>query len=150
MIADHEVRLASRTPLHLWIVGVLSLLWNSIGCVDYTMSRLHNAAYLANMPAEQLAYFDSFPAWAIALWAFGVWGALAGSVLLLLRKRWAVTAFAISLAGLVLMTVYQLGLSNAPAMMHTASNYGFTALLWLIAIALLLYARRQAANGVLR
>jgi hypothetical protein len=41
-------------------------------------------------------------------WALGVWGALAGSMLLLLRSRRAVTAFAASLVGLAVSTGYQL------------------------------------------
>jgi hypothetical protein len=39
------------------------------------------------------------PAWMTGVWAIGVWGALAGSVLLLLRSKWAVHVFAASLAG---------------------------------------------------
>ncbi len=37
------------TPTHLWIVGVLSLLWNLFGCYDYLMSELSPASYFASM-----------------------------------------------------------------------------------------------------
>ena len=36
-----------KTPLHLWIVGVLSLLWNAGSGYDYLMTRLESTAYLA-------------------------------------------------------------------------------------------------------
>lgn len=34
------------TPGHLWAVAVVSLLWNSFGCVDYTMTKLDPLAYM--------------------------------------------------------------------------------------------------------
>jgi hypothetical protein len=33
---------AARTPVHVWIVGILSLLWSCVGCYDYVMTRMHN------------------------------------------------------------------------------------------------------------
>src|SRR5690606_36819046 len=105
----------------------------------------------AQLTAEQIAYFDTMTSWANAAWAFGVWGAFAGSLLLVLRSRHAVTAFAVSLAGHALVTFYQFVLSPVdltelfgPGPMLT------TLVIWLIEIALLYYARRQTGKGVLR
>ena len=39
---------AARTPAHVWIVGVLSLLWGCFGAYDYTMTRMRNTDYIAN------------------------------------------------------------------------------------------------------
>ena len=33
---------ALKAPIHLWIVGILSLLWNSFGGYNYTMTRTRN------------------------------------------------------------------------------------------------------------
>jgi hypothetical protein len=33
---------AAKAPVHLWIVGFLSLLWNGFGCYDYLMTRMRN------------------------------------------------------------------------------------------------------------
>ena len=30
---------SARAPAHLWIVGILSLLWNAFGCYDYLMTN---------------------------------------------------------------------------------------------------------------
>ena len=41
----------SRTPVHVWIVGILSLLWSCFGSYDYTMTRMRNMDYIAaSMP----------------------------------------------------------------------------------------------------
>jgi hypothetical protein len=138
-----------RTPVHLWIVGVLALLWNLMGAFDYVATQFRLEFYMKQFTEAQLAYFYGFPAWAVAGWAFGVWGAMAGSIGLLLRKTWSVWAFAVSLAGLLVSSVYNFGMSNGAEMMGTGGMI-FTAVIWVVAILLLVYARAQANRGVLR
>ena len=137
------------TPAHLWVVGILSLLWNCIGAYDYTMTQTDNADYLARVPAEVMAYVTSVPAWFTAFWAIGVWGALLGSVMLLLRNRLAVPMFAASLLGLAVTQLYEHVIDPAPAEMRGGMVLGLVALIWASAIALLLYARAMAKQRVL-
>lgn len=142
---------AVKTPWHIWVVGVLSLLWNAVGAMDYTMTKLKSADYMAAFTAEQQAYFYSFPLWANIGWALGVWGSVLGSILLLARSRHAVTAFAVSLAGLAVSTVYQFGMHYGDLQrMFGTFPMIFTAIIWVVGIALYFYARGQAAKGVLR
>jgi hypothetical protein len=138
-----------KTPWHLWAIGFVSLLWNAMGGVDYTMTHLHNAAWLAQMTPEQIAWVNHFPVWATSCWALGVWGAIAGSILLLLRNRWAVPAFGISLLGLIGSHIYQFT-SNAPADLNTGSGTIFAAVLAVVAAVLLWYAMRMRAQGYLK
>lgn len=138
----------ARTPVHLWIVGVLALLWTGMGAFDYLASQLRLEFYMSQFTEAQLDYFYGFPAWAVSVWAIGVWGAFAGAIGLLLRRRWAVWMFAVSLLGLALSTVYQFVLSDGAEVMGTGGAI-FTAVIWIVAILLLLYSRRQAARGVL-
>jgi len=74
-----------KTPIHLWIVGILALLWNAMGAFDYLATELQLEAYMEGFTEEQLAYFYGFPSWVVAFWAFAVWGGLLASVGLLLR-----------------------------------------------------------------
>jgi hypothetical protein len=146
-MSDAAVR---RTPAHLWIVGGVSALWNCFGVYDYLMSVTHNAAYLANYSAEQRAYFDAFPAAMVACWALGVWGALAGSLLLLARSRHAVAAFAVSLFGLAASTFYQYVIGSPPPGSEEGSMVLMMVAIWAIAIGLLAYALAMRKRGVLR
>ena len=148
-------RTAARTPIHLWIVGAVSALWSTFGCYDYLMTRLRNTDYLAQMmptvdPRVMLAWIDAFPIWAQFGWGLGVWGGLAGSVLLLIRNRWAVWAFGLSLVGAVLGLGYQIvgapPLAGADDPMSRAMPF----VIILIAVALFLYARAMEKKGVLR
>ncbi|HCC25757.1 MAG TPA: hypothetical protein DEP97_00975, partial [Erythrobacter sp.] len=70
----------THTPWHLWVVGIATLLFNAIGCYSYLMTQTGSLAELGMTP-EQIGYFDTFPAWADAAWALGVWCALLGSIL---------------------------------------------------------------------
>jgi len=141
-----------RAPWHLWLVGGLSLLWNAFGGYDYTMTRLRNTDYLSNAgdPAAVLAYVDAMPLFAQVGWGLGVWGSVAGSVLLLLRSRWAVTAFALSLLGAIMSFAGQyLGPPAPPEMSAGAMKYMPLVIIALVALQLW-YAARQRKAGVLR
>lgn len=136
-------------PKHLWIVGVLALLWNGVGAFDYVMTESRNASYMSSFTKEQLAYFYGFPAWVIACWAVAVWGGVVGSLLLLLRRRLAVPVFTASLTTMVIVSVYNFGLSAGLAIMGKEAAM-FSGVVFVVAVALLLYARWLARRGVLR
>ncbi|MEX0892485.1 MAG: hypothetical protein WEB88_09975 [Gemmatimonadota bacterium] len=68
-----------RTPVHLWVIGALALLWNSVGAFDYLMTQTRNEGYMGQFSAEQLEYFYGFPTWVVAFWALAVWGGVAFS-----------------------------------------------------------------------
>ncbi|PZQ22768.1 MAG: hypothetical protein DI569_06845 [Sphingopyxis macrogoltabida] len=143
-----------KTPWHLWLVGIAGLLWNLIGVSDYIFAKMKSDWYMQEVgqfTPDQIAWFYDFPLWANIGWALGVWGSLIGSLLLLARSRHAVTAFAVSIAGLAAMTLYQFVLNGDrfAALFGMGPAY-FTAVIWAVVLALFFYARRQAAHGVLR
>lgn len=140
--------LRAKAPAMFWIVAIGSLLWNSFGAYDYTMTNTRNAAYLANFPPEMMQMIDAFPLWAMAAWACGVWGAVAGSLLLLMRSRWAVWAFALSLLGLAASTAYQATI-DMPAELQTTAMTVMNLVIWAAALFLLWYAWKQRKVGVI-
>jgi hypothetical protein len=137
-----------KTPVHLWIVGVIALLWNAMGAFDYLATQLELEAYMSQMTEEQLAYFYDFPAWATSFWAIAVWSALAGSIGLLLRKKWSVWAFSVAIVGLFVTSIYNFGMSNGAEIMGSGAVV-FSVIIWIVSILLLLYAWLQAKRGVL-
>lgn len=141
-----------RTPWHLWLVGVLALVWNGIGAFDYMMTETRNPSYMSGFTPEQLAYFYAFPKWVVATWATSVWGGVLGSLLLLLllRRRLAVPVFAVSLATFLATSFYNFVLTNGVAVMGGPGGLIFSGVIFVVAVALLVYARRLARAGVLR
>lgn len=139
---------APSTPWHFWAVAAVALLWNGFGGYDYTMSHLQGEAYYRQMGMTQevIAYMQTYPSWMHAVWAIGVWGSVAGTLLLLLRKRWAFHAFVLSLLGAVGNLLYTATAPGAPEAM------GLTMPLVIIAACLFFigYARAMTKRGVLR
>ena len=138
-------------PWHFWLIAVIAVLWNGYGAYDYTMSQLHGDAYYhqMHMTEAQIAYMHAYPAWMVAVWAIGVWGAVLGSVLLLLRSRYAVWAFWASLAGFLTSLVYTYALSDGGKTMGQSGT-----IMQLVVLAgclfFLRYAGLMAKRGVLR
>jgi hypothetical protein len=137
-----------KAPVHFWIVAILSLLWNAFGAFDYLATQLELDFYMGAFNEEQLAYFYGFPAWSVAAWAFGVWGAVAGSIGLLLRKKWAVWAFAVSIAGMVVNGIYTFFLTKGLEIMGEGAPI-ITVVIWVVAIFLLIYAIAMKKRGIL-
>src|SRR4051794_9483895 len=146
---------SARAPAHLWIVGILSLLWSGWGCYAYLMTRMRNTDYLRSMmpgtdPNAVLAYVDGFPLYAQIGWGLGVWMGLLGSILLLIRSRWAVWSFGLSLLGAVLGLGYQIALApplaGAEGPMYTMMPF----VIIVVALFLFLYARAIERKGALR
>ena len=146
----------ARAPVHLWIVGILSLLWSCFGCYDYLMTRLRDTDYIASAmpgvdPNNVLAWVDAFPLYAQIGWGLGVWLALLGSVLLLMRSRWAVWSLGLSLAGAILSLGYQLLLAPPiPGAVMSPAMKIMPLVILVVAAALFWYAWRQEKRGVLR
>jgi hypothetical protein len=144
----------NRTPVHLWIVGILSLLWGCFGGYDYTMTRMRNTDYIASSmpsvdPRAALAWVDSMPLYAQFGWGLGVWMGLLGAVLLLVRSRWAVWAYGLSLIGAVLSLGYQLVLAPPLPGATTAMSKTLPIIIIVVALGLFLYARAMEKKGVL-
>ena len=143
----------AKAPAHLWIVGILSLLWNSFGAVDYIMSKMRNEAFLKSMmpdadPAAIWAYMDQMPLYASFGWGLGVWGSVLGSVLLLMRSRFAVHAFGASMLGVLLSFGYQLFVAtDKPAAMDSPV---MAVVIFVIVAVQLYYAMTMRTRGVLR
>lgn len=137
------------TPKHLWIIGAIAVLWNSFGAMDYLMTQTQNEAYVSNFTPEQLEFFYGFPVWVDSSWAIAVWGAVLGSLLLLWRKRVAVQIFLTSIICLVITTFHNFVLSNGMEVMGDPFSLIFTAVIFLVAVALFVYARAMRENGVL-
>lgn len=128
--------LASKTttPWHIWLIGVLALLWNCMNLFDYFMTITH---------------FYSFPMWVDIFWGLYVLAGIIGAVALLFRKRWAVSVFTMSLVAMLITSLYIFA-TNGLSGNGSVGALIFTAMTFIIAVVLLLYAFRLARKGVLR
>jgi hypothetical protein len=47
---------AAKTPVHLWITGIATLLWNAMGTFDYLATRFRLESYMSQFTPEQLEH----------------------------------------------------------------------------------------------
>jgi hypothetical protein len=141
----------AKTPWHLWLVGVIAVLFNAIGVFDFVMSRAQGAAYMASagMTPDQIAHYMGMPVWMTGVWAVGVFGAFGASVLLLLRRRLAFPVFVLSLAAFLVSLLYTYVLTNGGAIMGRQMAVT-SAMIAILLVLFSWYSRWMAARGVLR
>lgn len=145
---------ATKTPWHLWVVGIIALIWNGFGASDYTMTQTENRDWFTGMGFDNaqtdamLAFMETQPMWTHAAWALGVWGGVVAAVLLLLRKRWAVLAFAVSLLGAFLGLINN-QTTEYPADLQEMGESPMMFFIVAIAAFFLWYAWKQRSSGVL-
>lgn len=138
----------NKAPIHLWIVGILAVLWNAIGAFDYAATQLKLDFYMSQFTQEQLDYFYAFPAWVDASWAIAVWGSLLASLLLLMRKALSAWLFGLAILAMAVTAVYNFFLSDGLAVMGDEAAT-FTVVIWVIALFLYFYSVAMAKRRVL-
>ena len=139
---------AAKTPVHLWIVGILALLWNAMGAFDYTATKLQLDFYMGKFSEAQLEYFYNFPTWAVVCWAIAVWSSLLGSVALLMKKAFADYLFGLAILAMIGTSIYNFVLSNGMEIMGEGAMT-ITVMIWVIALFLFFYATAMAKRRVL-
>lgn len=133
----------AKVPLSFWVVTGLGLLWNGFACMVYWLTATKDPGTMAQTSPTMLAAINNTPSWVMAAWGVAVGAALAGSFLLVLRRRWAVSAFAASLGGLLVLTYYQI-VAKLPMSLFQV------VMIWLVALFLLRFSSSEAGKGLLR
>ena len=136
----------SRTPWHVWVVGILALLWNASGAVTIMMAQ---AGRLPDISAAEAAYYAAQPLWFVIVTDIALLGAIAAAIALLFRSRMAVWLFTISLTAIVITNAYDFATGMSSSFMNTGALI-VTCLIVVLAILELVYARAMSRRGVLR
>lgn len=140
-----------KAPWHIWLVGLIALLFNSVGVFDFVMSMLQGAKYQASagMTPDQIAHYQQMPSWMMVVWAVGVFGAFLASILLLLRRKQASLVFIVSLAAFLVSLLYTYVLTNGGAVMGQQMAITSAVIAGLL-VFFSWYSRDMARRGVLR
>ncbi len=140
---------ATGRPWHLWVVGIIGFLWSSIGVMSFLMVQMRVEAVMSQYPADQREYFETFPFWAVAFWAIGVFGGAIGCLLMLLKKRLAAPILLASVIGAIVSNLGGLFFLGGLEVMGGTGALGFAVFIILFAAFLTLYARAMCKRGIL-
>ena len=137
-------------PWHLWLIGIIGTLWSSMGVVSFMLTQMNVEAVMSQFPPQQRQYFLSFPLWAVAFWAIGVFGGVIGCLLLLLKNRLAFPVLLASAIGAIVSNLGGLFLLGGMEVMAETGGLGFTAVPIIAGAFMAYYARAMSKKGVLR
>lgn len=133
-----------------WIIAVIALLWNGWGVMSYLSSVYPTEESRALYSAEQLALLDSTPAWLTGVFATAVFSGLLGCLCLLIRKKWAVLFFGISLITVLIQMLYNWLATDAIEIWGTVMGVVLPMVVIVVAIFLYFYSKGAAQKGWLR
>lgn len=136
----------SKAPWHLWVVGVLAVLWNGSGAAVIIAAQY---GLYPDLPADEAAYYAAQKLWFLAVTDLALLGGVLGGVALLLRNRLAPALFALSLVAIIVTNGYDLAAGTSRMMTNTGTVVT-TCVIWLLAVLQLWYAAVMRGRGVLR
>lgn len=136
----------NKPPTSFRVIAIAALIWNAIGVMAFIMDVTMSAEALAELSEGEQALYAMRPSWVLAAFGIAVFGGLAGSVALVLKKRSATPLFAVSLAAVVVQTFWAYVLVDSFAVTGPPIA-AFQATIVVIAAALLWYSRTAAAKG---
>ena len=142
-----DERFTPRPVAGWYMVAALgSLLFMAFGCFAYVT---HVTADPASIPLDQRAAFDAEPLWLTAAYAVAVWVGLAGTVLLVLKRKLAQTLL---LVAMVAVTAWLAGLFLVPELSDAVSTNDLAVAVVIVAITwtIFWFARHSAQRGWLR
>ena len=89
------------------LIGGLGLLWNAYGVVQFAgaVTATEESLIATGLTGEQAAVMAHLPLWMTLAFAIGVFGGLAGSALLMLRRALALPVLVASLAAYVVLYI---------------------------------------------
>lgn len=135
-------------PVAGWFkfAAIASIIFMAIGCAGYLASVLTDPA---SLPVDQRNLMEARPIWMIAAYAIAVWVGLAGSVLLLMRRRLAEPLLLVSLVAAVLTFLPYL---VVPAVSDLVTTNDIAVAVVVLAITWTIYwfARHSRQRGWLR
>jgi hypothetical protein len=136
-------------PVWFWIVGIIVLLWNLMGLMAFVIQMMMTDEAMAALPDAQQEIYRNIPMWVNIAFGLAVICGTIGSVLLLMRSKFAVPVLALSLLGVFLQYGYMFFLSNTASVMGAGAMV-LPALVVLISIGLIPYSTFCKGKGFLR
>jgi len=136
----------SKVNTIFWVVGVIALLWNLAGVYAFVTDMMKGEEALALMSEAERALHENNPMWHKMVYGIATIGGLLGSIALLMKKKWAVNLFLVSLIAVIIQFLYGFLGSNVKEV------YGMVAVIFPIFIAIIAallwyYAKKCDARG---
>jgi hypothetical protein len=107
----------SSTSVPTWfkVVMVILILWNIMGIMSFFGQVFISEDTLALLSENERALYAQYPLWAQTVYAIAVFAGLAGSIGLLMRKKWAIPQLILSLIAIIIQMGHSVFMTDAVA-----------------------------------
>ena len=133
-----------------WIIAVLALLWNLMGVSRYLMEAYNAESFRTQFNADQLAIMDGSPAWITAVFAIAVFSGLLACFTLLMKRKFAITLFGISLLAVLIQMIAVWVTTNIIEVFGTLDGVVMPMIVIIISIFLYYYSKGAGQKGWLK
>ena len=128
-----------------WIISVAGLIWNIMGVIAYLGQAYMTEEVLKALPDGEQAYHNNAPAWVTAVFAIAVFAGVFGCLGLLMRKKWAIMLFIVSLIAVIAQFIYNLFIQKFVELSGEKIIWPIVVLI--IAILLVFLSRKAGKEG---
>lgn len=101
-----KTHLSHSIPKWFWVVSGIALLWFLMDSMIFFMRITMTDEAISAMPEVQQQLHRDFPGWVNLVFACEVFGGILGAIALLLKKKWALPLFIVSMLGVLAQTSY--------------------------------------------
>jgi len=145
LLMTNAAAISPRPTTVFWLVTVLGSTWNLFGIYQFltTNTASRDGLIARGMTPDQATLYHGLPIWMTIVFAIGVFGGLAGTLLLGARRRAALPLLTISLLGYLVLYVGDIMLGVFAA--FGTPQVAVLTTVVLIAVGLLLFAYRARA-----
>ena len=139
----------TSAPVWFWVISVIALLWYLMDMSAFFMRVLMTDVAMNAMPENQQHFYQNIPLWVNIVFACEVFGGTLGSIALLLRKKWALLLFVVSIFGVLSQTSYLWFLTDHVSTLGTPAVV-MPLVAILIGIGTIVLAKSAISRGWLR
>jgi hypothetical protein len=136
-------------PVWFWVISIIALLWYLMDMSAFYMRVFMTDDVIKAMPENQQHLYRNMPLWVNIVFAAEVFGGVLGCVGLLLRKKWALPLFVVSILGVLSQTFHVYFLSDAISTMG-APAVAMPLLAILIGMGMIVLAKSATSKHWLR
>ena len=134
-----------KIPIWFWIVAAILVIWNLMGIMNFLSQATMSQEDINALSELEKSMMERRPSWVYFAFGLAVFGGLAGSIALLLKKKIATTLFIASLVGVA----FQFGESiiASPAEVFTTAVIGITTMIIVLALFAIWFAKYATKKG---
>ena len=141
----------TENPVPGWFktLAIIALIWNLLGVMSFFIQMNMSEEALALLPQAEQELYRNIPVWVTAAYGLAVFAGTLGCLMMMGRKSVAVSLLIASLVGVLVQMGHMFFLTDAVAVLGMGRMI-MPLIVILIAVALVMMARKGVANGWLK